>query len=451
MKLEFVGQSARNEDDPAGNPSRLLNGYREPMIPGGRANAVLRAVPGMAQFADTGETFMRALTTWGTGMLAIVANRLVQIGIDASVTDRGDVEANDEYTGLDKSTGYAVIVGNREFRHWNGTTLTQVTPGNVSTPASVAVLGGYTLVHGYNTRVFSWSNLANPTTWSGLDFASAEITDEPIIRLVAFRDVLYIFKSSGFERWATTGQAGPRAFQRIGGAQEEPGLAAYGLVVTVPNALAFVGSDGKVHVFGVGPISTPPLEVALQRCRPERMFYYEERGHGFICIAFADCPAWCYDTATGEWHERSQDGGPWTARASIKQGGDWYVGTDTGVIARMSETCLDLGRPLVRRYVSRTLETGQRVRLSKIEAFPRIAGDMQGLGDESPATVDLRTSRDGGFTWSNPKSRNVGEVGAYETRLVWREMGQFRKATVELSQSATVDIPLLAEIDVVAG
>lgn len=449
MRFEFVGQSARDADNPAGNPCRLINGYREPMILGGRAAAVMRAVPGMSLFADVNNVFMRAMMPWEDGILTIVNDRLYNIGPDASIVNVGNTEAMDEYTGLDKSTGYAVIVGNREYRHWDGSTLTQVTPGNVSEPASVAVLGGYTLVHGYGTRVFSWSNLADPTTWDGLDFASAEITDEEIIRLVAFRDVLYIFKASGFERWAVTGSAGPNAFRRIGGAQEEPGLAAYGLIVTLPNALSYVGSDGKVHVFGVGPISTPPVEVALKRCGPERMFYYEERGHGFICIAFRDCLAWCYDTATGEWHERAENGLAWTARAAVRQDGVWYVGTDGGKIASLTEQCLDFGAPLVRRYTSRTLDPGRRVRLSKIEAFPRIAGDVQGLGDLSAASVTLRTSRDG-IEFGSAKVRTVGPVGAYETRLVWRELGLFRRATIELSQSSATDVPLLAEIDVEA-
>ena len=103
---------------------------------------------------------------------------------------------------------------------------------------------------------------------------------DPIIHLIAFKDALYVFKATGFERWAVTGLAGPDAFQRIGGAQEEPGLAAYGLIVTFPNGLSYVGSDGRVYVFGVGPISTPPVEVAIERLRPNRMFTMNSGGMG---------------------------------------------------------------------------------------------------------------------------------------------------------------------------
>lgn len=448
-KVEFAGQSARDADNPAGNPSRLVNAYREPMVPGGRSGGVLRAVPGMADFAEVNAVFVRAMSEFSGAIMAIVGESLYRINSDGSVLFVGDIDATDDIAGLDQSTGYVVAVAGRKYWHWNGTTLTTIAAGNVPNPASIAYLGGYVIVSDYGTRVFGWSGLANPTAWSGLDFASAEITPDPIIRLVAFKDALYIFKSSGFERWAVTGAAGPDAFQRIGGAQEEPGLLSYGLIVTFPNGLSYVGSDGRVYVFGIGPISTPPVEVAIERLSPERMFYYEQRGHGFICLVFGETFAWCYDTATGEWHERSQEDGPWQAKASVKVGASWYVGTDAGKIAQLTDMCADFGSPMVREFVSRTLETGDRFIVSKIEAFPRIEGDVQGDGDTTEAKVTLEMSRDGGFTYGLAKDRGVGAVGAYETRLVWRSLGQFRKATMKLSLSSTTDIPLLSEIDVV--
>lgn len=446
-KVQFVGQTARNADNVAGDPSRLINGYREPMLPGGRGSAILRAVPGMATFADLPDLFMRAMMPWDGDMLAIVGSNLYSVATDGTTTLIGDVEADDEMTGLSQSTGYAIAVAGGKYWHWNGVTLTDITPGNVTVPSSVAYLGGYIIVSETNARVFAWSALADPTTWSGLDFASAEITDDPIIRLIAFKDALYIFKESGFERWAVSGLAGPDAFQRIGGAQEEPGLAGYGLIATYPNGFAFVGTDGRVYASGVGPISTPPLEVAIERFEPVSMFYYEQRGHGFICLIFRDAPAWCYDVATGEWHERSQNNGPWQARASVKLDGSWYVGTDEGRIAQLTTDCRDFGDPMVRRYVSRTLEMEDRFVLAEIEAFPRIDGDLQGDGDGSEAKVTLKMSRDG-VEFGAGKDRGVGAAGAYQTRLTWRALGQFRKATAEISLSSATDIPLLAEINV---
>lgn len=75
-KVEFAGQSARDADNPAGNPSRLVNAYREPMVPGGRSGGVLRAVPGMADFAEVNAVFVRAMSEFSGAIMAIVGESL---------------------------------------------------------------------------------------------------------------------------------------------------------------------------------------------------------------------------------------------------------------------------------------------------------------------------------------------------------------------------------------
>lgn len=448
-RMEFVGQSARDGDFPTGGTSRLINGYREPMVPGGRAPHVLRAVPGMQEFADLPTVFARAALVYEGDIVSVAGDHLWSIMPDGSIADLGDVEAVDDIVGMTVSTGNVCVVSNRKYWTWDGATLGNPTTGAVTAPASVAYLGGYVLVSQYQDRVVAWSGLAVPGTFNGLHFKSAEITDEPIIQIITFKDALYIFKASGFERWAVTGQSGVNAFARIDGAQGEPGLLAYNLITTFPNGMAWIGSDGRAHVLGIGPISTPPLEVAIKGCTPKRLFFYEQRGHGFICLVFEDCAAWCYDVATGEWHEREQDDGPWTASVSVKFGADWYLGTESAKFAKLGASCTDFGMPMVRRYVSNTLEMPERFVIDLIEAFPRPAGDQQ--GDGTPAKITLRTSRDGGMTWGADKDRSVGLAGAYETRLTWRALGQFRKAVAEVSQSGPVDVPMLSTLEVSAG
>jgi hypothetical protein len=38
--------------------------------------------------------------------------------------------------------------------------------------------------------------------------------------------------------------------------------------------------------------------------------------------------------------------------------------------------------------------------------------------------------------------------GAWDQRLTWRGLGQFRKAVMELSQSGPTDVPMLSNVDV---
>lgn len=448
-KLEFIGSSSRDQTNAKANPSRLVNGYREPVMPGGKAQYVLRAVPGMDLLAALPGVFVRDMVTFLGKAYVACGGDLYSVDSGGATATIGAI-ADDADTSLAENNGTLTIVSGGVYRTSDGATVSApIATGSVTDAGSVAYLGGYTLVSERDGRKVQWSGLVNPAAFNGLDFASAEITTDPIIRIIAFKDALYIFKASGFERWGVTGQAGPSAFARIDGAQSEPGLAGFGLITSYPNGFAYVATDGKVYALadGLRPISTPPVEVALTENTPQRLFFYERRGHGFICLVFGDAFAWCYDIATGEWHERSEADGPWTAKASTKLGNDWIVGTDSGKIATLSPMCSDFGAPMLRRYVSRTLSQSERFTVAKVEAYPRVGIDKQAAADQSNASVTMRTSRDG-FNWSAEKPRDVGVTGAYATRLTWRQLGQFRDATVEFTISSEADIPLLAEIDV---
>ncbi len=449
-KLEFIGSSARDQLNAKANPSRLVNGYREPVMPGGKAPYVLRAVPGMELSAALPGVFVREMVTFGNDMAIVCGGSLYTVDAGGSVVNVGTVD-DDIDTTIAENNGTLAIVAGGVYRTSDGATVSApIATGSVTNAGSVAYLGGYTLVTEKGGRVVQWSGLVDPTSFNGLDFASAEITTDPIIRGITFKDAFYIFKASGFERWAVTGQAGANAFARIDGAQQEPGLAGFGLITTYPNGFAYVATDGKVYalVDGLRPISTPPVEVALTENTASRVFFYELRGHGFICVVFDDAYAWCYDIATGEWHERGEDGQPWTAKASTKLGADWYVGTDSGKIAKLAPACTDFGAPLIREYTSFTLDSEERFSIDLVEAFPRVGLDVQAPADMSEAKVSLQMSRDGGFTWGPEKPRQVGPTGAYQTRLNWRALGQFRNATAKLTLSSETDIPLLASLNV---
>jgi hypothetical protein len=211
-----------------------------------------------------------------------------------------------------------------------------------------------------------------------------------------------------------------------------------------------VGSDGRVHVWngsGLTPVSTPPVEAALATYTPTSVLYYELRGHGFICVTFSDASAWCYDIAMGEWHEREQAGGAWQARQAVLLNGVWHIGCQDGKIAKLNATCADFGANLTRKAVSKVLDLGKRVTLAQIEAFPRVALDTQAGAGTGPATISLRTSQNG-IDFGPEKTKTAGNPGEYSTRLVWRALGQFRRAVVQFVSSSQTELPISAQIDV---
>jgi hypothetical protein len=177
----------------------------------------------------------------------------------------------------------------------------------------------------------------------------------------------------------------------------------------------------------------------------------------------------------GEWHERAEMGGPWTARDSVQVGEQWFIGTDTGRIARLVGRCRDFGEPMVRRAVSGPFPMERPTRVAKLALFPRVGMDRQTdysgamaggggtptsggvypLGDPGPdggrARVALSVSHDC-ITFGADRWLDVGQPGAYRTWVEFRNLGLFRRqAAFQVMLSSDMDIPLLSVADLVAA
>lgn len=54
--------------------------------------------------------------------------------------------------------------------------------------------------------------------------------------------------------------------------------------------------------------------------------------------------------------------------------------------------------------------------------------------------VDLRYSKDGGYTWSDWKTRSIGDTGDFDKRAVWRRLGISRKWIVHIRMTLAADL-----------
>jgi hypothetical protein len=437
-KIEFVGQSAFDPGNKQGATGRLVNLYREPA----EGRFVLRPAPGMASFASLGLSLMRAMQVVGGVLYAVCGGRLFSVTSAAVVTNIGAI-ADSESTTIAGNYGSITVVAGGVYYVWNGTTLT--TPTLPFAVSSLAYIGGYTVLAETNGRRLQWSGLATPATLPGLSFASSESTDEPILRIMTFGDTLLVFKANSVERWQVTGSAGALAFVLITGSVIETGLDQYSLLTKLPNGAAFVANDGRVYLIGTAaPISTPALESVLKLYTAQRMFYYETRGHGMICITFDGIPAWCFDIAMGEWHERAEGVllGEWTAKASDKLGSDWVIGLDNGSIGVFSETLTDFGATHRRTAVSRMYQPGQRFSIKTLE----FRADMGATLLATTPKLQVKFSRDG-LTYGMEKSRNFGATGEYYNRMQFQAMGQFRQITVQVDMTGSVATPFFTDCE----
>jgi hypothetical protein len=437
--IEFVGQSAQDTDNVAANPSRLVNFYREPVVSGGRTRYLLKSVPGLTEFADIGESPIVAMQAVGTRVFVIANGSLYRFGVLGVVTLMGGLATGDATISSNNNIGTFCAGG----RYWTttGATISEPDPaGEFTAFGSVEFSGNFTILTELDGRRFRWSAFGNPDSLPALNFATAEGSDEDLVRAFEFQGLLWLFKGTTSEVWEATGRTGAEAFQRVAGGVKTVGLKGFGLVAKYDGGAFFVGHDGKFYIArGVDymPVSTPPVETAIAERGADKCFWYEDRGHKFLCIKFTDGPAWCYDLATAEWHERAEgEAGAWTAVATARFNGGWYFGMEGGKIGVAERNNADIGQPLIRTAVSRTLyNDSSRITLSEFELFT-----AQGT---ATATITWNLSKDSGFAWGI--DRTFVTSGAYDKRLKWTNLGQFRQVTAKVQIEDAVEMALWAD------
>lgn len=444
--VEFVGQSGRDMDNVQANTSRLINVYREPTTSG---KTVLKSVLGMDPLTDLDGVFIRAMGEfWGT-LYAVCAGWVWKISEDGSAEQVFEVDDSAQTTLSSNGEGSLTVVAGGKYYLWDGTTASQPTGGAFDDYSSVDFLDHYTILTQRGGRQFQWSGVAAPETLDGYNFTTADGTDDNIVRGMVLGNQFWVFKDQSYEIWYNTGDDGADAFARVTGQVRQIGLAGFHLIARFPNGAFMIGSDGRARIVSdmqTQSVSTPPVETAIKDCRPVSCLTYQDEWHTFCAIIFRDAPAWVFDIQSGEWHERAEGAAlaPWNVQCSAKFGSNWLIGRNNGEISRLARINADGTQPLVREATSTTLTVdGARFICRELEFFPR-----QGV---SAGTVRLGVSRDGGMTWTPDKVRDLGGVGNYGKRLIWRNLGQSRMLTARLRWSAPADVNFSTEARVVIG
>ena len=437
-KIEFFGVSARDSDNIAVNPSRLVNLYREPIA--GIGGATLKSVLATVDFAPMDIAFGQAVKSVIGRMYAIADGSAYSVGDDGSVFRLGDLGGNN--ATISGNNGNVTFVCGGVYGVWDGISFTRPSSGAFSVFGGHDYIGNYTVLTEANGARFQWSNLADAKTLNGLNFSTADGRDDRCIRPIALNGALYIFKQTSFEVWYLTGGAGAEAFERQSGGVVDVGLRAHDLICKIPQGAFFVGSDGRASILSgqVKPVSIPAVETSIRDEGPLSCFTYEDEGHTFCGISFQDRPSWIYDVSTGEWHERASGigNGPWPTIDSTKHNGAWYVMQNAKGIFKLTTANSDSDSPLVREATSMTLyQDGQRFVVSLLELFPR-----QGFSENG---LELLISRDGGITWGEPKPLAIGPIGKYGQTVRKRALGQFRQITAKVRFSENAPFSMMAE------
>lgn len=303
-----------------------------------------------------------------------------------------------------------------------------VTDDDLPDAISQDQIGGYT-VYGLEDRRFFLSSINACQTIDGTDYATAEQSPGPLLRVKADGD-LFLMKTDSIEAWRNTGNA-DFPFEPMGRPIQK-GLLAANAVVSCDNTLMFPGHDRIAYrLVGTAPqrISNHGIERTFQADASSAEmigFPHSAEGHSFATFTGSNFTR-TYDAATKEWHSRSSYGmDRWRARFSVDAWGKTIVGDSlTGNLYELNKDTFAEGTsPLIWGVRSAPLHVFPNGAIVDAVHFDVSTGIGLSSGQGSSPVMMFSWSTDGGKTFKGHRQLSLGGIGQ-DVRVTTRRLGRF--------------------------
>jgi hypothetical protein len=453
MRIPLPLQSYRHRSLPV-SCQRLVNLFAEQQPPAAAAPAVLLSTAGLKPWVVLDGGPIRGLHAMGELLFAVAGSTVWQVRANGSALNVGSVTPGAAPVMMSDNGAQLVIVTDPDAYVCDGTSVAPITSPAFPGASTVDYLDGYHIFTSPLSGQFFISALLDATAYDALDFASAESSPDPLVRVLVDHREVWLFGRRSVELWTNTGDAA-FPFARQPGAVLEVGCAAAGSVAKLDNSVYWLATDGVAYrAQGYQPqrISTHPLEQAwggLRSVAGATASAWTQDGHPFYALTFPDLGTWTYDASTQQWHERaSWERRCWRAGCVAQAYGRLLAGDRaSGAVLELDpETYTEDGEPHVRLADFPPLASeGRRVAMSSL-ALEMETGVGLTTGQGSDPQAMLQWSDDGGRTWSNEHWRAMGRIGEYRRRVRWHRLGQFRTRVLRLRVSDPVPVTLIGAV-----
>lgn len=428
--------------------------------------ACLVGTPGLSLLVTLPTSPVRGIYTDSSGNLwAVGGNKLYSISSAYVATEVGLLSSLvGPVDFADNGTQVVLVDGNYGY-FWSiedSSDFQRITDESFYGSNRVAFFDGYFVFNRPNTQQFYLSPLNTVLPFDGTDIASAEAGPEDLLGHVVMQENLYLFSKNHLEVWYNSGNSS-FPMERIQGSVLELGCASAQSVVSIQSSVFWLGKDktgqGKVYqMSGLQPqrVSTLAIETKIQELGENmstaRAWAYQQGGHIFYCLNIPnDNTTWCYDLATGMWHERA------------------YFSSVNGYSRHLADCCtFAFSKNIVGDYSSGniyslepTVYTDNGNYISRERISPHLAKDIKrifysqfqldmemGLGlDGSGQGVDpqvmLSWSNDGGHSYSNEHWVSASRIGTRKARAIFRRLGQARDRVFKVRMTDPIKVTWL--------
>lgn len=424
---------------------RLVNLYAEIAPPQSPFRGMLVGTPGLKEWKDLGQFEpIYGSIVLGNFMYVVCGLNVYKISKTKTTTLIGTLGGTpDRVMMTNNRTQITILTSNGDSYYYDtGTdTFAKITDADYQSASSVTTLNGYTIFSVLESDQFFISALNDTTSYSALDFATAESLPDNLVRVFAINNELWLFGDTTIEIWGNTGNA-TFPFERIRGTYIEVGTQAKYSVVNDQEGIFWLGDDNSIYQ-GIGyqakRISTNPIEYAIDGYSTKSdafASFYIQEGHRFYCLTFPSVDkTWCYDTTTGLWHERSSrnpttlETERWLINSLSYFAGLNLVGDkNTGKIYELDlDTYTEDGTEIIAEVITATVFKGfARMHSNRLTLIMDTGVGIDGSGQGDDPQIMLQTSSDGGKTYSEEMWQPIGPIGTYETEVSWLKVGYGR-------------------------
>jgi hypothetical protein len=446
--------------------ARMVNIFPEVVPEAGKEPAFLQRAPGLRLLATVGLGPIRGMWTFNGYGYVVSGNSLYKLDTAYAATLLGTIAGTGPVSMSDNGTQLFVAANGPSYIY-NATTnvFAPITDPDFPGAVTVGFLDGYFVFNEPNSQKVWVTSLLDGLSVDPLDFASAEGSPDGLISLIVDHREAWLFGTNSVEVWYDAGNA-DFPLQRIQGAFNEIGCIAPYSVAKLDNSLFWLGADarGRGVVYRANGytgqrVSTHAVEWQIQQygnLSDALAYTYQQDGHSFYVLIFPTAnTTWVYDAATQAWHERAGwNNGSFTRHRSNCQmafNSEVIVGDfeNGNIYAFDLDDYSDNGQ--IQKWLRswRALPTGQNN--LKRTAHHSLQLDVEtgvglNVGQGSDPEVMLRWSDDGGHTWSNYHTANIGKIGEYYRRVFWRRLGmtlKLRDRVYELSMTDPVKVAIM--------
>lgn len=452
----------------------------------------LNPTPGLALFAALPHGMVRAIFEFKGVLYAVADSGFYVVTQDGTFTQAGVVADDGKPAQISANASQILIVsgGSAYYYQVSGKSVSGVAAGGfaqIDTTSGNAIQGpvvqcggtdGYLIVLIANSQSIQISNLEDATTWalSGVPTVVTvnDFPDNVLAMLVDHRQV-WLFGQKATLPYYDSGSA--NIFDPVPSGYVEQGIVAPFSPVKMNNSIFLLGGSDRGAGIAWNIQGYQPIRVSNYAVEQEWNTYptiadaegyaYEDGGHTFWMLRFPTAnKTWCFDAATGLWHERSTwnpaqgAAGAHASRCHAYCYGKHLVGDpNSGNVYWMAapqqsasgawQFCTDNGAQIIR------IRRAPHISTEKQWIFhQQLQVDLQAGVGPVPPLVDgnnaprdpqlmLRWSDDGGHAWSQYLNCGFGQAGNYTARAIWRRLGKSRDRVYEVSCADPVGVWLI--------